>query len=143
MGELRPGAPPCPFFALPYPILIAILVVIGPSSVAASGITPLGISSLQQISEQTGLVARTSNEAILLARINTNIQAINAALYQIVSDPRPENRRTAPNRAGRSRGAAATVSRRAVLNPSATLLAYGAPVRPQAPSSTCHPPVFL
>jgi hypothetical protein len=78
-----------------YSILIAILVVIGLLSVAASGITLLGISSLQQISEQTGLVARTSNEAILLARINTNIQAINAALYQIVSDPRPENRRTA------------------------------------------------
>jgi methyl-accepting chemotaxis protein len=76
-------------------ILTKILVVIGLLSVAASGITLLGISSLQQISEQTGLVARTSNEAILLARINTNIQAINAALYQIVGDPRPENRRTA------------------------------------------------
>jgi methyl-accepting chemotaxis protein len=76
-------------------ILTKILVVIGLLSIAASGITLLGVKSMAQMSEQTGLVARTSNEAILLARINTNLQAINAGLYRIVSDPRPESRSTA------------------------------------------------
>jgi methyl-accepting chemotaxis protein len=76
-------------------ILTKILIVIAILSIAAAGITLLGVSSLQQIAEQTALVARTSNEAILLSRINTNVQAINAALYQIVGDPRPESRQAA------------------------------------------------
>jgi methyl-accepting chemotaxis protein len=76
-------------------ILTKILIVIGILSVAAAGITILGVASLKSIAEQTGLVSRTSQEALLLARINTNLQAINASVYRIASDPRPESRNEA------------------------------------------------
>jgi methyl-accepting chemotaxis protein len=76
-------------------ILTKILAVIGVLSLAAAGITALGIVSLKQIAEQTGLVSRTSNEALLVARINTNLQAINADIYRIAGDPRPESRSAA------------------------------------------------
>jgi methyl-accepting chemotaxis protein len=76
-------------------ILTKILAVIGILSLAAAGITALGIVSLRQIAEQTGLVSRTSNEALLVSRINTNLQAISANIYRISGDPRPENRSSA------------------------------------------------
>jgi methyl-accepting chemotaxis protein len=76
-------------------ILTKILAVIGILSLAAAGITALGIVSLKQIAEQTGLVSRTSNEALLVARINTNLQAINADIYRIAGYPRPESRSAA------------------------------------------------
>jgi methyl-accepting chemotaxis protein len=76
-------------------ILTKILAVIGVLSLAAAGITALGIVSLKQIAEQTGLVSRTSNEALLVARINTNLQAINADIYRIADAPRPESRSAA------------------------------------------------
>ena len=76
-------------------ILTKILAVIALLSIGAAGITVLGIASLKQIAEQTGLVSRTASEALLLARINTNLQALNAGIYRIVSDPRPESRREA------------------------------------------------
>jgi methyl-accepting chemotaxis protein len=71
------------------PKILAVIVVL---AVAAIGITLLGVGSLKQIAEQTGLVSRTSKEALLLARINTNLQAISANIYRITSDPRPESR---------------------------------------------------
>jgi methyl-accepting chemotaxis protein len=73
-------------------ILTKILAVIGILSLAAAGITALGIVSLKQIAEQTGLVSRTSDEALLVARINTNLQAISANIYRLAGDPRPEAR---------------------------------------------------
>jgi methyl-accepting chemotaxis protein len=73
-------------------ILTKILAVIGILSIAAAGITVLGVESLKSIAEQIGLVSRTSREALLLARINTNLQAINASIYRIASDPRPQSR---------------------------------------------------
>jgi methyl-accepting chemotaxis protein len=76
-------------------ILTKILAVIALLSIGAAGITVLGIASLKRIAEQTGLVSRTASEALLLARINTNLQALNAGIYRIVSDPRPESRREA------------------------------------------------
>ena len=76
-------------------ILTKILAVIGILSLAAAGITALGISSLKQIAEQTGLVSRTSDEALLVSRINTNLQAISANIYRLAGDPRPENRNAA------------------------------------------------
>ncbi len=73
-------------------ILTKILTVIGVLSIAAAGIATLGVNSLKQIAEQTGLVSRTSNEALLVSRINTNLQAINASIYRMAGDPRPESR---------------------------------------------------
>jgi len=73
-------------------ILTKILAVIGILSLAAAGITALGISSLKQIAEQTSLVSRTSDEALLVSRINTNLQAISANIYRLAGDPRAENR---------------------------------------------------
>lgn len=76
-------------------ILTKILAVIGILSLAAAGITALGIASLKQIAEQTGLVSRTSDEALLVARINTNLQAVSANIYRLAGDPRPEARSAA------------------------------------------------
>jgi len=76
-------------------ILTKILVVIGLLSIVAIGITVLGISSLNQISQQTDLVAKTGNEAVLLARMNANVLAINRAEFLIASDPRTETKREA------------------------------------------------
>jgi len=76
-------------------VLAKILVVIGLLSVVAIGITLLGISSLNQISQQTDLVGKTGNQATLLARINTNVLAIDRAELLIASDPRPETKREA------------------------------------------------
>jgi methyl-accepting chemotaxis protein len=72
-----------------------ILAVIGILSAVAIAITFLGIISLNQISEQTDLVAKTGNEAVLLSRINTNLLAINRAELLISSDPRPDTKREA------------------------------------------------
>ena len=76
-------------------IITKILAVIGILSVAAVFITALGIASLKQIAEQTGLVSRTSDEALLVSRINTNLQAVSANLYRLAGDPRPESRNAA------------------------------------------------
>jgi methyl-accepting chemotaxis protein len=79
-------------FLARFRILTKILTVIAILAVVAAGITVLGVDSLKQIAEETGLVSRTSREALLLSRINTNLQAINASIYQIASDPRPDSR---------------------------------------------------
>jgi methyl-accepting chemotaxis protein len=76
-------------------ILTKILAVITVLSIAAGGITAVGINSLKQLAGQIGLVSRTLNQAILASRINTNVQAIGADIYRIVSDPRPESSRAA------------------------------------------------
>src|ERR1700722_6744387 len=76
-------------------ILTKILVVVGFLSAVAGAITVLGITSLAQLSQQTDLVAKTGNEAVLLSRMNTNVVAISRAELLISSDPRPETEREA------------------------------------------------
>ncbi len=76
-------------------ILTKILAVVGFLSVVAGGIAVLGINSLEQISQQTDLVAKTGSEAVLLSRMNSNVLAINRAELMISADPRPETKREA------------------------------------------------
>jgi methyl-accepting chemotaxis protein len=80
------------FFAN-FRVLTKIAVVVLMLSGIAVAIAVLGVSSLNKISAQTDLVAKTGNEALLLSRINTNILAINRAEFVLASDPRPETER--------------------------------------------------
>ena len=82
-------------FLARFRVLTKIIAVVVLLSAVAIGITFLGITSLNQISEQTDLVAKTGNEALLLRGINTNVLAINRAEFLIASDPRPETKRDA------------------------------------------------
>jgi methyl-accepting chemotaxis protein len=74
-------------------VLTKVLGVVAVLSCVAIGIAVLGITSLNQISEQSGLVEKTGNEALLLSRMNTNILAINRAQFLLASDPRPDTKR--------------------------------------------------
>ncbi len=73
-------------------VLTKVLGVVFVLSCVAIGIAVLGITSLNQIGEQSSLVERTGNEA-LLSRMNTNILAINRAQFLLASDPRPDTKR--------------------------------------------------
>ena len=74
-------------------VLTKVLGVVFVLSCVAIGIAVLGITSLNQIGEQSSLVERTGNEALLLSRMNTNILAINRAQFLLASDPRPDTKR--------------------------------------------------
>jgi methyl-accepting chemotaxis protein len=73
-------------------ILTKVLAVIGLLSAITLGITVLSINALKQVSEQTALVARSSDEAILASRMNANVLAISGAEARIAADPRLESR---------------------------------------------------
>ena len=74
-------------------VLTKVLGVVLVLACVAIGIAVLGITSLNQISEQSGLVEKTGNEALLLSRMNTNVLAINRAQFLLASDPRPDTKR--------------------------------------------------
>ncbi len=82
-------------FLARFRVITKIIAVVVLLSAVATGITFLGISSLNQMSEQTDLVAKTGNEALLLKGINSNVLAINRAEFMIASDPRPETKTAA------------------------------------------------
>ena len=82
-------------FLARFRVITKIIAVVVLLSAVAIGITFLGISSLNQMSEQTDLVAKTGNEALLLKGINSNVLAINRAEFLISSDPRAETKREA------------------------------------------------
>jgi methyl-accepting chemotaxis protein len=82
-------------FLARFRVLTKIVAVVVLLSAVAIGITFLGISSLNQISAQTDLVAKTGNEALLLKGINSNVLAINRAEFLIASDPRADTKREA------------------------------------------------
>jgi methyl-accepting chemotaxis protein len=82
-------------FLARFRILTKIIAVVALLSAVAIGITFLGITSLNQISEQTDLVAKTGNEALLLRGINSNVLAVNRAEFLIASDPSAETKTAA------------------------------------------------
>ena len=82
-------------FLARFRVLTKIVAVVALLSAVAIGITFLGISSLNQMSEQTDLVAKTGNEALLLKGINSNVLAVNRAEFLIASDPRADTKREA------------------------------------------------
>jgi methyl-accepting chemotaxis protein-like sensor len=76
-------------------ILTKVLFVLGVLSAVAAGIVCVGVNALARNNVTTQLIVRKSTEAVLGARINQNVLAINRSEYRAALDPSAENRRAA------------------------------------------------
>jgi methyl-accepting chemotaxis protein len=76
-------------------VLTKILAVIVLLSTVAAAISLFATRALKQMSEEAGTMKRQSDEALLAARMNTNVIAINGAAFRIAADPQSDNRRLA------------------------------------------------
>ncbi|WP_407165581.1 methyl-accepting chemotaxis protein [Bradyrhizobium sp. ORS 111] len=73
-------------------ILPKILAIVCGLSLIAGMMAWLGISSLNSLSERSAITARAAERALLSARANQNVLAINGAEFRSALDPRDENR---------------------------------------------------
>jgi methyl-accepting chemotaxis protein len=73
-------------------ILTKVLAIVVLLSGIAAMITYLGISALGQLSEQADVMSVASRRALLAARANQNVIALNRAEFRSALDPREENR---------------------------------------------------
>ncbi len=79
-------------FLARFRILTKILAIVGGLSIIAGALAYLGISSLKSLSERGVVTARAAERALLSARANQNVLAINRAEFRSALDPRDENR---------------------------------------------------
>ncbi|MES5482571.1 HAMP domain-containing methyl-accepting chemotaxis protein [Bradyrhizobium sp. INPA03-11B] len=79
-------------FLARFRILTKILAIVGGLSIIAGVLAYLGISSLKSLSERGVVTARAAERALLSARANQNVLAINRAEFRSALDPRDENR---------------------------------------------------
>ncbi|AUC95904.1 methyl-accepting chemotaxis protein [Bradyrhizobium sp. SK17] len=73
-------------------ILTKILAIVVGLSVIASALAYLGISSLKSLSQRGEVTAHAAERALLSARANQSVLAINRAEFRSALDPRDENR---------------------------------------------------
>ena len=76
-------------------ILTKILAVIGLLACVAVGISYLGISALGSLAGHADRMSASASRALLAARANQNVLAINRAEFRTALDPRDENRNAA------------------------------------------------
>jgi methyl-accepting chemotaxis protein len=76
-------------------VLTKILAVVILMTVIATGITWLGVSSLKSLSDATDRMELTASQAVMAQRLAVNLLAINRAEFQVSTDPRAENKKTA------------------------------------------------
>jgi methyl-accepting chemotaxis protein len=75
-----------------FSILTKVLAIVVLLSGIAAGMAWLGISALGQLNENAEHMAASANRALLAARANQNVIALNRAEFRSALDPRDENR---------------------------------------------------
>jgi methyl-accepting chemotaxis protein len=73
-------------------LLTKILAIVALLSSIAAAMAYLGISALGDLSEKADLMSTAANRALLAARANQNVLALNRAEFRSALDPRDENR---------------------------------------------------
>lgn len=71
-------------------ILAKILSVVGCVSIATIGASLMGINALERLNEAAHEMDQTATQALLAARLNANVIALNRAQYQIAADASPQ-----------------------------------------------------
>ena len=79
-------------FLARFRVLTKILAIVCGLSAIAATLAYLGISSLKSLSDRGGAMAAAAQRALLAARANQNVIAINRAEFRSALDPRDENR---------------------------------------------------
>jgi len=82
-------------FLSSFRILTKILALIGLLSIVAIGISWLGISSLRSLNDMADNMQLASRRALVAARANQSVLALNRAEFRASLDPRNENRNAA------------------------------------------------
>jgi methyl-accepting chemotaxis protein len=72
-------------------ILTKILAVIVLLAAIATGVTIVGVRSLKSLSDATDVMEVAANDALVGARMNSNLLAISRGEFRITADPRPES----------------------------------------------------
>jgi methyl-accepting chemotaxis protein len=76
-------------------VLTKILAVVILMTLIATSITWLGVSSLKSLSNATDRMELTASQALMAQRLAVNLLAINRAEFQVSTDPRADNKKTA------------------------------------------------
>jgi len=81
-----------------------ILVIVALLGLAILGVSAVAIESFFRLDEQMDAVAESGQAALLAARLNTNVQAMNAFVAQALIDPTPEAVAAAEEKLAAERG---------------------------------------
>jgi methyl-accepting chemotaxis protein len=79
-------------FLARFRILTKILAIVMLMAVVAAVISALGISALSSLNAGADNMNAPSKRALIAARANQNVIALNRSEFRIALDPRPENR---------------------------------------------------
>jgi len=72
-------------------ILTKFLAVIVLLAAIAAGVTIVGVRSLKSLSDATDVMERAASDALVGARMNSNLMGISRGEFRITADPRPES----------------------------------------------------